>query len=165
MSKLDSADVHCGFTLVHMDIGDYQDAVRITIKVELTERGWDRHDLADRSGLTYVTVGRILRSERDVTMPYLISLARAFGWTAGELLTRAEDRMRTQGYDVPGGPGIHPEDAALVDSSPHLTKSQREKVKEQLSGENSDDTPMTGQQPPSDSVDSSARRRRRVSNG
>jgi transcriptional regulator with XRE-family HTH domain len=113
----------------------YTDAVRRTIKVELTARDWDRHDLADRSGLTYVTIGRILRGERDLTMPYLVSLAGAFGWTAGELLLKAESRLRERGHDVPGNPGVHPDDAAIVDSSDKLTKRQRAQVKRSLSGE------------------------------
>lgn len=128
---MDSADIHHGFTVVHMDASDaYMEAVRTTIKVELTERAWDRGDLASRSGLTYVTIGRLLRNEAPLTMPYLISLAAAFGWSAGELLLKAESRLRDHGRTVPGD--LPPESAALIDSSTKLTRRQREQAKRAL---------------------------------
>jgi transcriptional regulator with XRE-family HTH domain len=149
--------------VVHMeeDSGAYNEAVRVTIKVELTSRGWDRQDLAELSGLTYTTVGRILRAERDLTMPYLRKIASAFGWSAGELLIKAEDRLREHGHDVPGDPGILPEADRLIDESDKLTKRQRSELKEALRGGSRE----PGRSNPSESVDSSARRRGRAGAG
>jgi len=147
---------------MHEEDDAYNEAVRVTIKVELTSRGWDRQDLADRSGLTYTTVGRVLRAERDLTMPYLRKLAGAFGWSAGELLTKAEDRLREQGHDVPGDPGIHPEDERLIDESDKLTRSQRSELKATLRGGPTSERPMSDRLHPAKSISSSARRRGRA---
>jgi transcriptional regulator with XRE-family HTH domain len=119
-----------------------------------------RHDLADRSGLTYVTIGRILRGERDLTMPYLVSLAGAFGWTAGELLLRAEARLREHGHDVPGNPGSHPDDEAVIDASTKLTKRQREQAKQALKDDVPGTTRMPSMRTAGESVGSSVRRPR-----
>jgi transcriptional regulator with XRE-family HTH domain len=153
--------------MVYMDAEHdaYNEAVRVTIKVELTSRGWLYQDLAKQSGLTYTTVGRLLRGERDLTMPYLRKLAAAFGWSAGELLIKAEERLREHGHDVPGDPGIHPEDERLIDESAKLTKRQRSELKATLKGGSASDHRLSDRSNPGESIDSSARRRGRAGAG
>ena len=144
-----------------MDTGDrYVDALIACIKGEMTARDWDRYVLADKTGLSYGTVGRVLRGDREMTFVYVAAFARAFDWTASELVIKAEERMRRSGHD-PAGPGIHPEDEAIIDSSDKLTKRQRAQVKRALSDE-SGNPHLSHMQNPGESVESSERRPRRA---
>lgn len=118
--------------------------------------------LSRMTGIPKSTMATIWNGETAIDVDQIAAIAAALDVDPGQLLV---DAIANAGRQPAPGPGVHPEDAELVDSSPHLTKRQRDEVKRQLSGENSGDAPVTGQQPPSESVDSAARRRRRVSNG
>jgi transcriptional regulator with XRE-family HTH domain len=51
------------------------------------ERQWTQEQLGEKAGLTYKFVGQIERGEVSPTLDSLDKLAKAFGVTAGELLS------------------------------------------------------------------------------
>lgn len=77
------------------DADRYAEAVIATIKAERAAKGWTLQQLADRSGLNYFTVRRLLNLEleRDMGTGELASFAKAFGVSPSKLSDLAEQRM------------------------------------------------------------------------
>ena len=74
--------------------GHLEAAIIAVVIGEYKARGWTQEELAARAGLPLITIGRQLRRERPMRMDYLALMARAFGWNATELMSRAIQRQQ-----------------------------------------------------------------------
>ena len=61
------------------------------IRAEMARRGWSVKDLAERTGLSHVTLYRRFGGDGRLTIPELTAIAAAFGMAASTLVARAED--------------------------------------------------------------------------
>ncbi len=61
------------------------EATRKAIRIKRVEKGWSQGDLAQASGVSIGTIGRIERG-RPCTSKALDGIAAAFGCSVGELL-------------------------------------------------------------------------------
>lgn len=165
VTGLDCVTVRYGRTLIHMvstggDEYRYQRYLAMSIKAEASARGWTLTELATRAGIDYQSLLRKLNLKRHFLMGEVGQIADALGMRMSELTADAERRQDRES-PVPD-PGIHPEDADLIDKSDKLTRRQREQAKDALK----DDPPETTRLPyrlnPGDSVTSSQRRPRRA---
>lgn len=166
---MDCPTVRHGPTVIHMASTpsgdyDYQRYLAMSIKAETAARGWSLAELADRSGIDYQTLLRKLNLKRHLSMDELDQIAAALDLRPSDLAADAESR-RDKGPRIPGDPGIHPEDAKLIESSDKLTKRQRAQAKSALQGETTDFTQMSHMRTGGESLGSSERRPRRAGNG
>ncbi|GAA2941268.1 helix-turn-helix domain-containing protein [Glutamicibacter bergerei] len=63
------------------------------IRVELAEREWSQDFLAEKVGITKATLSRYLKGHRSMPLPTLYEIAKAFGMSLREIMTKAEDRI------------------------------------------------------------------------
>jgi transcriptional regulator with XRE-family HTH domain len=68
-------------------------AVAIELNAYLQESGVTRRELAEKTGMHYVTVGRLLLGQRDIDLRVVGLFADALGFQPRELIERAERRM------------------------------------------------------------------------
>lgn len=75
----------------------------------LRERnGWSQTELAERMGrwghpMVYQTVAKMEKGTRQTPVPELVTLARVFGVSLGELMAPLDDELRLNGSDAIGG--------------------------------------------------------------
>jgi transcriptional regulator with XRE-family HTH domain len=108
------------------------------------------------TGIPKSTMAAIWNGQSVIDVDQLVSIAAALDVDAGQLLVDAIANARHE----PGpDPGVHPDDAAIVDSSDKLTKRQRAQVKRSLSGESdtTDSNRMAHKRTSDESVRSSVR--------
>ena len=70
----------------------YTAAVAETLRAERAAAGLTIPELADRAGMVAVTLQRVLKAERDITVAQLAALAPVLGMTPSKLLAEAERR-------------------------------------------------------------------------
>ena len=70
----------------------YTAAVAEALRAERASAGLSIRELADRAGMVAVTLQRVLKAERDITVAQLAALAPALGMTPSTLLAEAERR-------------------------------------------------------------------------
>jgi hypothetical protein len=75
---------------------NYTAAVAETLRAERAAAGLTIPELADRAGMVAVTLQRVLKAERDITVAQLAALAPVLGMTPSKLL--AED---VSGHVIP----------------------------------------------------------------
>jgi len=71
---------------------NYTAAVAETLRAERAAAGLTIPELADRAGMVAVTLQRVLKAERDITVAQLAALAPVLGMTPSKLLAKAERR-------------------------------------------------------------------------
>lgn len=67
-------------------------AIAAELRAERAARRMSNRDLADRSGVSKVSVQRYLAPTRTIPVDVLDVLATALGSSIGEIVTRAEER-------------------------------------------------------------------------
>lgn len=60
------------------------------VRAEMARRGWSVRELADRTGITHVTLSRRLGGDGNLTIPELEAICGAFGISVSTLVARAE---------------------------------------------------------------------------
>jgi transcriptional regulator with XRE-family HTH domain len=85
-----------------MDTNDPQvdaltSALADTLTAERSAARLSRAQLAERSGVSEVAIGRYERGERDVPYKALTQLAAALGYKPSELMAAAESRAERRG--------------------------------------------------------------------
>jgi transcriptional regulator with XRE-family HTH domain len=89
------------------DRDPYTVALAATLRAERARAGWTIEEMAERSGLNYETLRRMLRAERDISMDSLRRVSDALRVAPSYLLADAESRIgtgtstRTPSTDVP----------------------------------------------------------------
>ena len=159
---MDCATVHHGPTVIHMAStvgGDSQRFLAMSIRAEASARGWTLTELSERAGIDYQSLLRKLNQKRHFTLGEVGQVADALGMPLSELVADSERRRDRQPPNP--DPDIHPDDAALIDSSDKLTKRQRAQLKRALSGEDGT-AHLSYMRNPGESVESSERRPRRA---
>ena len=63
------------------------------IRVELAEREWSQDYLANKVGITKAALNRYLKGHRSMPLPTLFEIAKAFGMSLREIMTKAEERI------------------------------------------------------------------------
>lgn len=71
------------------------EALAATIRAERAAHSITQQQLADAAGMTNVTMGRVLRGEREITTEYLVKIAGALGVKVSYLMLQAEQRNET----------------------------------------------------------------------
>ncbi|GAB3699282.1 helix-turn-helix domain-containing protein [Corynebacterium nasicanis] len=69
---------------------------RLAIERARAAAGLSQRALAQKSGIAQATLSRIINGTRPATMPELILLAEATGWTTGQLTGHADLSARVQ---------------------------------------------------------------------
>jgi transcriptional regulator with XRE-family HTH domain len=87
---------------------NYTAAVAETLRAERAAAGLTIPELADRAGMVAVTLQRVLKAERDITVAQLAALAPVLGMTPSKLLAEAErpDDSQRSGEHRPSGKGV-----------------------------------------------------------
>lgn len=68
----------------------YREAFAAELRAARARRGYTQQELADRAGLSRVTVARLETSQRDVLMAQLLALCNALNVNAGEFLNAVQ---------------------------------------------------------------------------
>lgn len=68
----------------------YRDAFAAELRAARARRGYTQQELADRAGLSRVTIARLETSQRDVLMSQLLDLCRALDVDAGDFLNAVQ---------------------------------------------------------------------------
>jgi transcriptional regulator with XRE-family HTH domain len=79
----------------------YTVALAATLRAERARAGWTIEEMAERSGLNYETLRRVLRAERDISMDSLRRIANGLGVAPSSLMRDAESRMDAPDEDDP----------------------------------------------------------------
>jgi transcriptional regulator with XRE-family HTH domain len=102
------------------DRDPYTVALAATLRAECARAGWTIEEMAERSGLNYETLRRMLREERDISMDSLRRIANGLGVAPSSLMRDAESRM-----DDPDDADPHGSVRSLIDhpeSDPELLR-------------------------------------------
>ena len=76
---------------------DFPEALGRTIKVLRTDRGLERKELAERSGISYSYLAEIESGTKQPSSQVLLALAETLGLRSHELLAQAEHRRDRAG--------------------------------------------------------------------
>lgn len=68
-------------------------AMAAQIRAELSAKGWTQVQLAEKSGVNFETLKRVLKGTRDINVTQMDQLALAFGLPLPTLIERAVDRI------------------------------------------------------------------------
>jgi transcriptional regulator with XRE-family HTH domain len=91
---------------------EYYEALGRAIRVARVERGLERKDLAERSGLSYPYVSEIESGRKRASSRALMAIAQALGLTPAELMAAGESRLATQSPAMPEPERIMPAEVA-----------------------------------------------------
>ena len=73
---------------------DIQSAIADQLRAERTIQGITLDGLAQKVGVSKITVHRYLHAQRDIPITTLADICEALGVTMGEIIRRAEERLK-----------------------------------------------------------------------
>lgn len=75
---------------------DINAAMIAQIGAEMGARGWNRNELAKRSGISTSSIYRYMDAERQMKLGDIADIAEALGMDYFELSTRAQRRLKSE---------------------------------------------------------------------
>lgn len=84
--------------MVHMEYTgeEFGHALAAQLRAERAASGMTQDELAQRVGVSKMTIRRYLTGERPVVIPHFVELAAAFGLTPDELIRRSNERTENR---------------------------------------------------------------------